>query len=140
MDEYDERKNRPPSGASETGSRAAISGGLTPLVLRRVLAYMDENLDKPVVLADLAKVAELSPYHFARSFAKSAGRPPLSHMRRLRIERAQSLLERSRSPLSVIARSCGFLSVSAFSAAFQAIVGQSPGAWRESRRSESAAQ
>ena len=51
-------------------------GGLAPAVRRRVMDYVDAHLDAPLTLAELAGVAALSTYHFARMFHTSFGEPP----------------------------------------------------------------
>ena len=50
-----------------------VTGGLSPFVLRNVLAFIEENLGQPLTLADLAAQAALSEYHFARMFRQSTG-------------------------------------------------------------------
>jgi AraC-like DNA-binding protein len=44
--------------------------------LRRVTEYIQQNLDKDPRLAELAALAYMSPYHFARLFKCSTGAPP----------------------------------------------------------------
>ncbi|KAG6337299.1 hypothetical protein ID866_1806 [Astraeus odoratus] len=53
-----------------------VTGGLSPFVLRNVLAFIEENLGQPLTLADLAAQAALSEYHFARMFRQSTGLAP----------------------------------------------------------------
>ena len=47
-----------------------VTGGLSPFVLRNVLAFIEENLGQPLTLAELAAQAALSEYHFARMFRR----------------------------------------------------------------------
>ena len=51
--------------------------------------YVDAHLDTPLTLAELAGVAALSTYHFARMFHTSFGEPPHAWVRARRIERAR---------------------------------------------------
>lgn len=51
-------------------------GGLSQRKLRADLEYIEEHLDSGITLDDLAAVAHLSPYHFARQFKTSTGLPP----------------------------------------------------------------
>src|SRR2546428_12209662 len=51
-------------------------GDLPACILRRVTAYIDENLRRELRLAELSAVGHMSPYHFARLFKRSTGVPP----------------------------------------------------------------
>jgi AraC-like DNA-binding protein len=53
---------------------------------------MRSNLETPLSLADLARVAHLSRYHFLRMFRELYGRTPVAYLRALRTERALYLL------------------------------------------------
>jgi AraC family transcriptional regulator len=44
--------------------------------MRRVLDYIDQNLEEEFTINDLAQVAHLSEFHFARMFANTIGMPP----------------------------------------------------------------
>jgi AraC family transcriptional regulator len=41
-----------------------------------VVEYVEEHLDAGVTLEQMASVARLSPYHFARQFKQATGLPP----------------------------------------------------------------
>jgi AraC family transcriptional regulator len=43
---------------------------------RRVLDYIDLHLEDDFTISDLAQVAHLSEFHFARVFATTDGQPP----------------------------------------------------------------
>ncbi len=54
--------------------------------------YMHSNLHSPVTLADAARAARLSNYHFLRLFRQVHGVTPMSYLRAQRTERALALL------------------------------------------------
>jgi transcriptional regulator GlxA family with amidase domain len=108
-------------------------GGLAPWQVRRVLAYVEANLDKPIRNGDLADVARLSPFHFNVSFRKSVGDSPHEYIIRRRIERAQGLMLSTDASLSEIAITCGHADQAHFTRLFRRVVGESPGAWRRAR-------
>src|SRR5207302_10988331 len=58
----------------------------------RVLVYLQQHLDEPLPLEDLARVACFSPYHFHRVFRGMVGESVKEHVRRLRLERAAQRL------------------------------------------------
>jgi AraC family transcriptional regulator len=110
--------------------RAAIRGGLAPWQKRNVTAYVAANLGSTIRVSDLARLARLSLGHFFRAYRESFGEPPLAHIARLRIRRAQSLMVRSEASLSQIALDCGMHDQSHFTRVFRRIVGTNPGIWR----------
>lgn len=99
---------------------------LSPHKLRRVLGYIDANLDRPITLGELAELAHLSPYHFARVFKHSTGRSPYDHVRWRRITRSTALVARSELKMAEISVSTGFANAAHFSSAFQRAAGISP--------------
>ena len=110
--------------------QAAIRGGLAPWQKRNVTAYVAANLGSTIRVGDLARIARLSLGHFFRAYRESFGEPPLAHIARLRIQRAQSLMVRSEASLSQIALDCGMHDQSHFTRVFRRIVGTNPGIWR----------
>lgn len=54
------------SGASCTQSDLA-SGGVTRAQARRVLEYIESNLEREITLRELSKLLDLSPYHFCKN-------------------------------------------------------------------------
>lgn len=111
-------------------------GGLAPWQLRRVVTYVEENLEKPIRNSDLAAVARLSTFHFNVAFRKSVGDSPHEYVIRRRMERAQGLMLSTDASLSDIAATCGLADQAHFTRLFRRVVGESPGAWRRARRSE----
>lgn len=46
------------------------------IAMQRVIDFMNENLGEPITVADLARVASFSKFHFSRVFSElPAGRP-----------------------------------------------------------------
>ncbi len=108
----------------------AIRGGLAPWQQKQVAEYVAANIDSTIRVRDLAHVARLSVGHFFRAFRESFGVPPLAHVARLRIQRAQSLMLSSRASLSQIAFECGMCDQAHFTRVFRRIVGTNPSIWR----------
>src|SRR5262249_59361551 len=78
-----------------TGNERAAGpsrGGLPSRKLRAAVECIEEHLDSELSLDELAAVAHLSPYHFAREFKTSTGLPPHQYVIARRIERAKQLL------------------------------------------------
>lgn len=113
------------------GSRPTrFRGGLANRPLGRVLGYLEAELANEVRLGDLARVAGLSPAHFATAFRRSTGLPPHRWLMKRRIERAQEMLLGTDRPITEIAHSCGFASSAHFATAFRNSLGVTPSRWR----------
>lgn len=106
---------------------ATGSPTLAPWVMRRVAQYLDEHIGDDVCLDDLANLASVSRFHFARCFRGSTGEAPMAFLRRRRIERAKDLLERGDRLISDIAVEVGFYDQSHFTRHFARMVGTTPG-------------
>lgn len=98
--------------------------------LARVQEFVQENLDWPITLAEMAAVAGLSQFHFGRKFRAATGRTPHQYVLEIRLARARDLLRSSSAPISQIAQRCGFTSPSHFAAAFKRCFGVSPTNYR----------
>jgi transcriptional regulator of acetoin/glycerol metabolism/AraC-like DNA-binding protein len=109
-------------------------GGLPPGAMRRVREHVEAHLSESIDLAELAAVAGLSVYHFARAFKQSAGVAPHHYLVHRRIERAQEMLARSELPLSGIALATGFSDQSHLARHFRQMLGMTPGQFRWSQR------
>ncbi len=116
-------------------SIAAMRGGLSGYKWRRVGEFIRENLENDLSLAELASVAELSPFHFIRVFRQRAGMTPQQYLMRQRVERAKQLLAESDLPLVEIGFRTGFKNQSHFTTLFRKFTAVTPKIWRESKAS-----
>lgn len=98
--------------------------------MRDVLAYIDNNYMKPLMVDDLLPLAHLSRSRFHAVFAAEAGCPFKTYLNRVRIAQAERSLAETALPVTDIALGCGFNSLSQFYAAFKEIRGNSPCRWR----------
>jgi transcriptional regulator GlxA family with amidase domain len=113
---------------------AQARGGLPPGAMRRVREYVDAHLGESMDLAELAAIAGLSVFHFARQFKQSAGVTPHSYLVQRRIERAQDMLARTDLALSEIAVAAGFSDQSHLARHFRQMLGTTPREFRWSQR------
>jgi len=98
--------------------------------LKRVMQYIDDNLDAKVTLQHLAAVAGLSRMHFAAQFRAAVGMRPHDYLLKRRIERAQELLQRADASLVDVALTVGFQTQAHFTTVFKRFAGDTPYQWR----------
>ncbi|UDM52280.1 helix-turn-helix domain-containing protein [Cupriavidus sp. MP-37] len=105
-------------------------GGLSAQARRTVRDWIESHPESNPTLGELAALAGLSEFHFARMFRVSFGMPPHAWVLHTRLERARHLLADPRRPLHEVAARAGFASASHLSRRFLAAFGVTPGAWR----------
>ncbi|MFG3227418.1 effector binding domain-containing protein [Kitasatospora sp. NPDC048194] len=99
--------------------------------LNRAMERIDRNLDREIDVAELARIAMTSEYHFRRLFSLLAGMPLSEYVRRRRLTVAGAeVLDGERTLLDIAVR-YGYTSGEAFARAFRAMHGVGPG---EARR------
>jgi len=106
---------------------------LAPTLIRRILLYIDANLQNRIRNSDLAAVACLSVFYFNGVFRTSVGHSPHDYVIRRRIERAQALMLSTNKTLAEIATECGLTDQPHLTRLFRRFVGESPAAWRRAR-------
>jgi AraC family transcriptional regulator len=115
----------------ERGRDGVLSRGR----LQAVLDYVEERLDAGLTLKQMAAVARLSAYHFARQFKAATGLPPHQFVILRRVERAKVLLQGSGDlSLAEVALHAGFSGQSVFCHHFKRLVGVTPRQFRMSAR------
>ncbi|QWC91549.1 helix-turn-helix transcriptional regulator [Cupriavidus metallidurans] len=107
-------------------------GGLSAAARRRVTEWVHAHPAANPTLGDLAALADLSEYHFARMFRISFGMPAHVWIMRARLSRACGLLGDRRLSLQQVADQAGFASASHFNNRFRAAYGVTPGQARAS--------
>jgi AraC family transcriptional regulator len=103
--------------------------------LRPVVEYIEGHLGAGLTLGQMAAVAHLSAFHFARQFRAATGLPPHQYVLARRVERARQLLQEGTDlSLAEVATYAGFSDQSQFSRHFKRIVGVTPGQFRTPAR------
>lgn len=102
---------------------------LSRVEMARLTQYIEDNLDGPIGLVELAGIVNVSRFHFTRLFKRSTGMTAISFVELCRIRRAQSLILETAMPLSHIALMTGFADQSHFTRRFHRHVGCTPAAF-----------
>jgi AraC family transcriptional regulator len=113
-----------PSG--ETASRTQYTAQIG-----RTLEFISNHLDTDLSLEDLATVANMSKFHFAKSFRQAMGIAPHQYLVKLRVEKARKLLAQQTLSVEEVAHRVGYVDKGHFAAQFRKIVGISPNRYRE---------
>lgn len=94
--------------------------------VERVVTYLYEHYDQPIALADMADVAILSQYHFARTFREVTGVSPCRFLSAIRLQRAKGLLMTTELTVTDISYMVGYNSLGTFTSRFTKSVGVTP--------------
>jgi AraC family transcriptional regulator len=117
-----------PKASSEVGI-----GGLSAWKARKIIAHIDERLDRVIYNTELAGVANLSVSHFSRAFKRTFGESARAYIMRRRISVAQELIGRGKQTLADVALACGFADQAHMTRVFGRLVGKSPSRWRRAQ-------
>ena len=106
--------------------------------MSRLWSSVSSDLAHPWTLAELAERSSMSGEHLRRLCLKETGRSPMQHVAHLRMKHASTLLVFTDRKVETVARSVGYASPFAFSAAFKRFAGRSPAHYRHAQGLHSA--
>ena len=106
--------------------------GFRRLCLARDL--LREQCEPAPSIAELARVVQISPFHFIRQFRAVFGVTPHQFRTAVRIDRAKELLSRGEMSVTEVCMELGFSSVGSFSDLFARRVGTPPSSYRRRTR------
>lgn len=103
--------------------------------IRPLLEWLDEHLERPVTVEELARLVAMSPRTLARRFRDTTGTTPMRWLTARRIDRASQLLVTTDLPIEIIARQVGMGTAANLRQHFRVATGMSPAAYRRRYRS-----
>lgn len=98
--------------------------------LNSAITFVEQHLNQPVTVQEMAEIAGYHPSHFAKLFQKRLGITPLQFILRQKTNRAIELLTCTSLPVSSIAESLGFANQFYFSSSFKKQTGMTPSEYR----------
>ena len=101
-----------------------------PPLVQKARDYIDKHKGEALSLADVAKAAGASVFHFCKVFHRSTGLTFTDYVARVRLEDARSRLLNPNLRISEIAYDVGFQSLTQFNRTFKRVFGQSPTEFR----------
>lgn len=119
------------AGRKASRKLAAIAPVSSPRSnLGAIADYIQLHCDRNLSLIELANLAQMSLYHFARSFKQQIGLSPHQYLIRCRVERAKGLLLQNELTVVEIAHCVGFADQSHLNRHFKQLTGLAPKQWR----------
>jgi AraC family transcriptional regulator len=101
-------------------------GSLEQRALLRIRDHILAHLGEPIEVAELAKLAGRSPFHFSRVFARSVGMTPHRYVVHLRLQAAIEQVRQGHAGLAEIAADTGFADQSHLSRWIRRVHGVAP--------------
>ncbi|CAG7599047.1 Transcriptional activator NphR [Paenibacillus solanacearum] len=99
-----------------------------------VKQYIHEYYSKNLTLADLSRIAFMSPFHLSRLFKAETGCSPLQYIISYRLEVAKYYLLNTDDTIASIAERVGYTSETHFHNLFRRWTGESPGWFRDNHK------
>jgi transcriptional regulator GlxA family with amidase domain len=99
--------------------------------IKKVLEYLQENYKKPVRLADVANLVNMSEVTFSRFIKKRTSRTFVEYLNGVRLGVATRLLIDTTGSIGEICYECGFNNLSNFNRIFRKRKGCTPKEFRE---------
>ena len=100
--------------------------GYSHKALVEVSALMEANIEEPLSLDELARLADLSQRHLQRMFRHTLNMTPMHYYLNLRLRRARALLLQTEMSVMSVTVACGFQSSCHFSKSYRTLFGYSP--------------
>ncbi|MBT2450778.1 helix-turn-helix domain-containing protein [Streptomyces sp. ISL-43] len=122
-----------PGGQAQFVATPVQAGG--DHALAHLLAWVQQRLDQPLTVSDMARKANTSPRHLGRQFRSVLGQTPLQWLLIQRVRRAQELLEATDESIEAVARATGMGTATTLRRQFKRTVGVPPDTYRRSFRS-----
>jgi len=105
-------------------------GHLRDQAVRHAVALMEQSLNRPLSVQELAEAVGLSPRQFHRRFVEALGRTPAAFQLDLRLRYAAFLLRHTTQPITEIAYGAGFADGAHLSKSFKERLGVPPRVYR----------
>ena len=105
-----------------------------PRVVQQAKQFIRSNAERQISLAEIADSAAVSPGYLSRLFSERTGETVSTYIRRVRVERAKSLLVASDLTVSQVCHEVGYHDVRHFYQLFKELVGMTPTQFRRRGR------
>jgi len=104
--------------------RSTLAYATNDRVVAMALQYIEDHLDEPIQVDDLAKATQVSRSTLERRFCQVTGKQPGQVIRRARADRARNLLTQTHLSLLEVALECGIEHPAALTGSLSEVFGQ----------------
>jgi len=104
--------------------------GMRNAHLIRAIALIEQSVEEPIAICDIADNLGISARQLERLFRKYLNCSPKRYIMEMRLHRARNLLVQSELSVTEIAMACGFSTTSHFSKVFRGFFGRTPFSFR----------
>lgn len=102
-----------------------------PETVRQAKEFIMDRIDEKLTLEDVADEVNVSTFYFCKIFKQATGMTFTEFVNRQRVELAKNALRDSKAPVTEVAFSVGYQSLSQFNRSFLKITGESPTSFRK---------
>jgi AraC-like DNA-binding protein len=111
-----------------TDDDSATTYGVMPATVRRAVSFMESELHSPIGVVEIATAARVTPRALQYAFRQHLDSTPLTHLRRMRLQRAREQLRcpDDNTTVTATALRCGFTHLGRFAASYREQHGETP--------------
>ncbi|MBQ8085389.1 MAG: response regulator [Lachnospiraceae bacterium] len=102
-------------------------------IIRNAKEYIEHNYSKDLILDDVSKEFQISPYYFSKLFKKRTGSTFIEYLTMVRIDKAKQLLRNTTKSMKEICMDIGYSDANYFSRTFKKNVGVTPSEYKEGK-------
>ncbi len=100
-------------------------------IIKKAQSLIAQNYAKDMVLDEVSKELQISPYYFSKLFKKRTGSTFIEYVTGVRMEKAKELLRNTTKSMKEICMEVGYSDANYFSRTFKKNVGMSPSEYKE---------
>ena len=104
--------------------------------VRKIIEYIQINLNQILSLGAISKALSLSPYEISRRFKSETGEAISNHINKIRINEAAYILENENITITDASYMVGFNDVNYFTKVFKKLKGVTPSEYRSNKKKE----
>lgn len=99
--------------------------------IRVAIAFIDDNINRDIYIAEVAHLVKLSRSRFCHLFKSEVGVPVIQYLKKARLEKARGFLETSFASVKMIAAEVGYNDPTYFEPEFKKAYGMTALKYRE---------
>ncbi|MCR5216590.1 MAG: response regulator [Lachnospiraceae bacterium] len=106
-------------------------------VIQEAKNYIEENYSKDLILDEVSRQMQISPYYFSKLFRKKTGSTFIEYVTNVRMEHAKDLLRNTNKSMKEISIEVGYSDANYFSRTFKKNVGVTPSEYKDGKNANS---